>query len=176
VKTPAKYADAYAFAGTLIDRVNEIAGSGGDADDILDYIREAGNKKYEILIDYTVLPFLARMKNLYWWVDDYDKTRDAVAHDPALSSLVAELIANKQIVEKNIPRLLQDAKERGRLDDILWMIKAKWEDGDLLSLVKDNGKKNLMILGTGGTVEYPGMWSGAARPFPSGALSGNRMP
>ncbi|MDR2446416.1 MAG: cadherin-like beta sandwich domain-containing protein [Treponema sp.] len=169
-ETPAIYANDYAFAGDLIDAVNDIAGSGGGVDAVLEHIKESANKNgdytpYEILTDYTVLPFLARMKNLCWWVDDYDKVSNAVAHDPALSELVADLIASKQIVEKNIPLLLQDAKARGRLDDILWMIKAKWGDGEednLLSLVKNNGKKNLMILGTGGTVEYPGMWSGGS--------------
>jgi hypothetical protein len=182
-ETPAVYANDYAFAGNLIGAVNDIARSGGDADAVLEYIKVAANKNadytnlnpYEILTGYTVLPFLARMKNSYWWVDDYDKLSNAVAHDPALSELVADLIANKQIVEKNIPRLLQDAKTRGRLDDILWMIKAKWgygEKDDVLSLVKNNGKKNLMILGTGGTVEYPGMWNGGStshsqvKPYP----------
>lgn len=172
-ETPAIYANNYAFAGNLIGAVNDIARSGGDADAILEYISVVASKDadyanlnpYEILTGYTVLPFLARMKNLYWWVDDYEKVTNAVAHDPALSELVADLIESKQIVEKNIPRLLQDAKTRGRLDDILWMIKAKWgygEEDDLLSLVKNNDKKNLMILGVGGTVEYPGMWSGGS--------------
>jgi hypothetical protein len=170
-ETPAIYADDYAFAGNLIAGVNDIARSGGGVDAVLEYIKAAANKNggytnlnpYEILTGYTVLPFLARMKNLYWWVDDYDKVSNAVAHDPVLSKLAADLIASEQIVEKNIPLLLQDAKARGRLDDILWMIKAKWgygEEDNLLSLVKSNGKKNLMILGTAGTVEYPGMWSG----------------